>query len=1106
MDHMKTRLITLSLLFVAFLVREAPCVLSAETKSNGSAPSAPELILQTGHSQKVEAIVFSPDNRWAASGSFDNTIKIWELETGRELRSLTGHSGAVKTLACSSDGKLLASGGNDGTVRIWDVESGNQLGNFSDQDGVVEAVAFSPDAKRLASGRHGNTIIIRDVATGAELARLSGHTGAVSALAFSPDGGSLASGSADHTVKIWDTVKGKLIRTFNGHTGRINILRFGGSGDVLASGSEDKTVRSWRTAGGKPTVLTGHSGKIIALNFVSTERLISADSERVVRVWDTAGNGSLISAGKAGSSAVEAASAAFSLDTASVAIENGDGTVTVSDTKSGETRTTLENHTVGFYGVTFSPDRHWLASASFDNTVKLWDLQTGRSLSPLKGHTGRVTCVAFHPDNRRIVSGSLDNTIRVWDTITLTSLALLKGHTGTLSTLAVGAKGNLIVSGSADKTLGIWDIETNSAPRFLAGHTGEVISVAISNDERFIASASSDATIKIWDAANGSVVRTIEPKSGEIDTVAFSPDGKFIASGGVDKSVRIWDADTGNLLRTLSGHTGTIYSLSFSTDGSQLVSSSQDKSVRVWNALDGSELRNLSGHAGKVFSTTFLPDERWVASASEDGSIIIWNKENSSRLATLISLKNSEDWLVATPEGYFDGTQSSWAQLSWRFEKSTFNVKPVEVFFSEFWLPGLLSELLNDKKLPANVNISGKDRRQPVLKLSMIEPLPEAPANGRERFVRIDVSNAPAGAKDVRLFRNGALVKVWRGDVLKGKRTTALETHVPIVAGNNRLTAYAYNSDDIKSRDSTITIVGPPVLERKGVSYIVAVGINDYANSEYNLNLAVADAVDFAGELKRQQARIDNAGRVETIVLQNQFATKVNILKAIADVAAKIQPEDWLTIFFAGHGIAKQNRFYLIPHDLGYLGSRDQATAADLQTILEHGISDEEIYRSVEDIDAGHILLVLDACNSGQALETEEKRRGPMNSKGLAQLAYEKGMYILTAAQSQQNAIENERLGHGYLTYALVEEGLKTNVADSVPNDGQVLLREWLDYATERVPQIDQEELDKDKNKKRQLERDKKKAGGQGSDRIPQRPRVFYRREAEARPLVVARP
>ncbi len=104
---------------------------------------------------------------------------------------------------------------------------------------------------------------------------------------------------------------------------------------------------------------------------------------------------------------------------------------------------------------------------------------------------------------------------------------------------------------------------------------------------------------------------------------------------------------------------------------------------------------------------------------------------------------------------------------------------------------------------------------------------------------------------------------------------------------------------------------------------------------------------------------------------------------------------------------------------------------------------------------------MIDACNSGQALETEEKRRGPMNSKGLAQLAYEKGMYILTAAQSYQAALEASRLGHGYLTYALVEEGLKTPAADVEPKDSQLLLREWLDYATNRVPQMQQETIDR---------------------------------------------
>jgi len=156
---------------------------------------------------------------------------------------------------------------------------------------------------------------------------------------------------------------------------------------------------------------------------------------------------------------------------------------------------------------------------------------------------------------------------------------------------------------------------------------------------------------------------------------------------------------------------------------------------------------------------------------------------------------------------------------------------------------------------------------------------------------------------------------------------------------------------------------------------------------------------------------------------------------------------------------------------------------------------------------ASHLLLVIDACNSGQALEAEEKRRGPMNSKGLAQLAYEKGMYILTAAQSYQAALETAQLGHGLLTYALVEEGLKTAIADSEPKDGVLIAREWLDFATERVPQMQEEKM--------------KQARGMGLEitftegeqniadpqkRSVQRPRVFYRRELEANPLVVAKP
>jgi uncharacterized caspase-like protein len=222
------------------------------------------------------------------------------------------------------------------------------------------------------------------------------------------------------------------------------------------------------------------------------------------------------------------------------------------------------------------------------------------------------------------------------------------------------------------------------------------------------------------------------------------------------------------------------------------------------------------------------------------------------------------------------------------------------------------------------------------------------------------------------------------------------------VAGENRLTAYAFNADNVKSSDATLIVTGADNLKRKGVAYVLAVGVNQYANARYNLKYAVADARDFAEELKRQQMQLGNYERVEVISLNDKEAMKANILKVLSDLQAKIQPEDAVVIYFAGHGTAQGNRFYLVPHDLGYKGNPKALNEAGLQTILSHSISDVELEQAIEGIDAGQLLLVIDACNSGQALEAEEKRRGPMNSKGLAQLAYEKGMYILTAAQSHQ--------------------------------------------------------------------------------------------------------
>lgn len=193
--------------------------------------------------------------------------------------------------------------------------------------------------------------------------------------------------------------------------------------------------------------------------------------------------------------------------------------------------------------------------------------------------------------------------------------------------------------------------------------------------------------------------------------------------------------------------------------------------------------------------------------------------------------------------------------------------------------------------------------------------------------------------------------------------------------------------------------------------------------------------------------------------------------------------------------MAYQERFYMLPHDLGYIGSRRRLTEAGFASIVTHSVSDRELEEAFENVNAGQILFVIDACNSGQALEAEEKRRGPMNSKGLAQLAYEKGMYILAAAQSYQAALEADELGHGLLTYALIEEGLKKTAADRSPKDGRVLLREWLDYAIERVPQLQEEKMRQGRGTGNEVAFVEGEEARELLKRSLQRPRAFYRRD-----------
>ena len=955
---------------------------------------------------------------------------VWAQEQKPELYVQTGHSYLfIKSVAYSKDGKILASGGEDTTIKLWDVETGQELRTLKGHTAPIRSVTFSPDGKTIASGSRGSDANFKlwNIETGKEIRTLEGHTRDVDSIAFTPNGKIIASGSWDGTIKLWNSVTGEVLKTLS-QGNFVYSIAFSPDGKTLASGGSAGTTKLWNTETGQELkTITGNSYGILSVAFSPDGKILAL------------GGG----------------------DEARTGMDN---TIKLFNVETGKLLRTLSGHSDVVHSVVFTPDGKNIFSAGDDQTIKLWDVETGQSAGSLPQI---VMTIAISPDGQTLVGGRDDNTIRLYNAKTGRVIRIFRGHTSLIDSLAISAKGNMVAASDVDKVIKIWDVET------------------------------------------GQLVKTLVGNNVRVRRLAFSPDGKILVSVNYQGAMALWNTKTGEIIKVLDER------------------SPEARTEVMALAPD------IIHDQYKEQYEPVTKDGKFQTKRGENGKIDLYEARTGDLLCSLVSIDET-DWAVVSPDGYFDGTPNAWKLLMWRMNDNTFTIAPIEAFFNEFYHPGLLTDIFVGRRIETpKRDISSIDIRQPEVKVLLsnanqnatsdtMRPCLFPPctlslsnqsatnATARLITINVEVKDAAAdklrattsGARDVRLFRNGSLVKAWRGDVLKGQKSVMLEATIPIVAGENRITAYAFNHDNVKSSDATLVVTGADSLKRAGTAYVLAVGVNRYANPQYNLKYAVADAQDFAAEVRQKQEKLARYGNVEVTTLLDDEATKANILKALAQIAAKAQPEDAVVIYFAGHGTAQQKRFYLIPHDLGYSGERTALDRAGLETVLAHSISDRELETAVEGLDAGQMILIIDACNSGQALEAEEKRRGPMNSAGLAQLAYEKGMYILTAAQSFQEAKAPKRLGHGYLTYALVEEGLKTAAADT-NKDKQVILREWLDFATQRVPQMQQEEGERRLLVQRQAGRS---SPAPSSQTEVQHPRVFYRRETEAQPLVVARP
>jgi len=1052
-----------------------------------------ETAVLSGHSANASIVKFSPDGKFLLTSAKDKSIILWELKTGRPIRTFLGTTDSrkdyldfVRALDFSTDGQMFVAVYFDGTARIWDTATGEEKSHIvfdrvEDQamsyQKLIDAAVFLPDKKHIAlGGLTSDTIVsIWSIESSQVVKYLIDDTGRLSlqdsnyGLKVSPDGKYILTSIESRTreedgkVKLWDLESGSVISEFKkyqpGGSGDVRV-DFDPSGKRFLTGSYEQGISIWDIDKNDPMVLV-------------EPEIISSGYKFMLRDLRFSPGGDI----------------AAVIFRHSTSFEQGDDPIRVHlfDAKTGEETgtiiTALEIEDIHGLDISMGGKRLALIQGGIP---RIWDLTSGNEINTLVGLSAPEEDFRYYHTflksslllpNSNLVAEIVGQDVVIWDIFTGRVTNMLKSDAKVL-TLASNREGVLLATSNREQLI-VWDLERdkkilektdydeagsfsfNQDGRMVVGHiNGRVALWDVSEDsfEKFLISQTLrwaprfgntftpngiysvlgvDKNIRIVELESGQTIKELIGHQDVIHSIDFSPNGKQLVSAGWDGRIILWDLYSGLQIHQFKGQSGRVYEAKFVSDPGFVISGGSDRIARLWNSETGEKILEFKGHKGSVTSVDATADMKYLVTGSQDGTVKIWDLKTGQELYTHF-LTGGRNWAARTEDGRFYATDDAM--------KSVFFVRGMESyaldqFFEDYFQPGLIESVYRSDKKTGQRNLLEKLEESPPPVIEIMGPR-SGETDAAEVELLVKVTNKGGGIDEIKVMQNGKRIIDDREDLKKVKAEKSIyKTYkVRLVPGGNLLTISAFSNGRIESGSARLNLVRP-ISEPVANCYILAVGINNYKNPKLNLNYARADAKGFAEALNDQGTKLFK--KVEVITLYDREATRQNILARLDEIAQLAQPEDVFYFYYAGHGSLVDDRFYFIPTDNVRLYE---------QSILEkQAIYAGLMQQSLKNIKALKQVMVIDACHSGGSVELLATRGGA-EEKALAQLSRSAGIHVLASAGSEQYAGEFESLGHGVFTYVLLE-GL-SGKADGAPLDGKITIYELKSYLDDQVPEM----------------------------------------------------